>query len=596
MNKTNNRFVGFGWLMLFFTFALPIIVHSQTPLPPSVQDALDKGIIAAKLPDYPLAIKYFEEARKIAPDAPIIYFNLGLAESKIPGRELRAICWFAAYLTAEPNTPNRAAILEQIKILEVKNQRNFQRIVEAMKAGAKSNTNFYEDSFWEDIVRIWIKAGDISEAIKSADQIRDDHYKNRVKIEIVDALIANGDLAQAEKIASNLTEGNSNVRVMIASAEDKIWSKDFKAAQEILKSAANYPVKVDNYRERMKTISKIAELQSKAGDKEGVQTTLEKLQQFYNELPEIIFNNKPEERGEYLIFIADGKTIAGDIAGAGETLLNAHKIADSIPPYDKKDIYATDKKSKLLQLIAVQEAKNGNFDLSLNTAKAITDGYYQYLALNEIAKFQAKSGDVPSAKKTIDLITGFPKYTALILVATEQINNGDRSGAIETSNLILSDEKLNEKIKQKKGEVYEGDVEILTKAADLQILVGDVSAARKTLAIAQQLCDRIPNNKGYITEENSNRKAAQYDIDLILGKIGRTDSPGSVWVFYTEDSNSYDDAPLNSTLFLDLSEHLKSLPQSNDPSVFFNALKHTVEKMITAKTAILGLLKERSIK
>jgi hypothetical protein len=39
------------------------------PLPPAAQAAFDKGIVAAGIPDYPLAIRYFEEARKAAPDA-----------------------------------------------------------------------------------------------------------------------------------------------------------------------------------------------------------------------------------------------------------------------------------------------------------------------------------------------------------------------------------------------------------------------------------------------------------------------------------------------------------------------------------------------
>ncbi|MGP1614723.1 MAG: tetratricopeptide repeat protein, partial [Pollutimonas bauzanensis] len=76
---------------------------TPAPLPPAAQEALNKGIIAAKVPDYPLAIRYFEEARKLAPDAPVVYLNLGLAESKIPSRELRAIAWFGVYLAAYPD-------------------------------------------------------------------------------------------------------------------------------------------------------------------------------------------------------------------------------------------------------------------------------------------------------------------------------------------------------------------------------------------------------------------------------------------------------------------------------------------------------------
>src|SRR5438034_5695252 len=72
-------------------------------LPPEAQEAISKGVIAAKQQDYLLAIRYFEEARKAAPAATEIFYDLGLAESKIPGRELRAMAWFGAYLAANAN-------------------------------------------------------------------------------------------------------------------------------------------------------------------------------------------------------------------------------------------------------------------------------------------------------------------------------------------------------------------------------------------------------------------------------------------------------------------------------------------------------------
>ena len=75
-------------LSLAQPFAALAQTNAPAPLPPAAQEALNKGITAAKLPDYLLAIRYFEEARKLAPDAPIVFLNLGLAESKIPGREL----------------------------------------------------------------------------------------------------------------------------------------------------------------------------------------------------------------------------------------------------------------------------------------------------------------------------------------------------------------------------------------------------------------------------------------------------------------------------------------------------------------------------
>jgi tetratricopeptide (TPR) repeat protein len=559
-------------------------LHAQLPAP--AQDALDRGVIAAKLPDYPLAIKYFEEARKIAPDAPVVYFNLGLAESKIPGRELRAICWLAAYLSAEPNAANRAAVLEEIKLLEVKNQSNFQRVIGAMEIGAKSIAGSDKYDFWPDITRTWMQSGDLTDAIKAAEKSKD-----TPKAELVQALIEKGDLAQAEKVAATITDKTAEiakVRVMIGYADDKIRTGNPKVAREILRTAVKSPDLIKLW-EVLQNNAKIAVLQSKIGDQEGVKTTLEEIQRNY----EKISGWEADSKINLFMKVAEAQTKAGDSAGSRETLITAHNLAETIPKVDKSNIYASDKKSESFNKIAVQEAQNGDFALALKTTESITDEYYKYLALNEIAKSQANSGDFVQAKKTIDLITGFPKSTGLTLVAREQANAGDRSGTLETLNLILSDKALIERIKQKKPEINEGNVKMLTEVADVQALAGDIPAARKTLAIAQQLCDRITNNKGYITEDNSNRKAAQYNINRIVGKIGRTDSPASVWIVYLEDSNTYDDAPLNLPMFLDLTEHLKSLPQSNDPEVVFKSLRDTADRMARAQTTILGLLKEQ---
>lgn len=73
--------------LLFLLVIAPSIGLGQSkapaPLPPAAQEALDKGLIATKVPDYLLAIRFFEEARTLAPEAPIIYLNLGLAEFEI---------------------------------------------------------------------------------------------------------------------------------------------------------------------------------------------------------------------------------------------------------------------------------------------------------------------------------------------------------------------------------------------------------------------------------------------------------------------------------------------------------------------------------
>lgn len=58
---------------------------SLTALSADAQGAIKKGIIAAKAQDYLLAILYFRDALRVAPGAPEIYYDLGLAESKNVG-------------------------------------------------------------------------------------------------------------------------------------------------------------------------------------------------------------------------------------------------------------------------------------------------------------------------------------------------------------------------------------------------------------------------------------------------------------------------------------------------------------------------------
>ena len=97
--------------------ARPVPAFAQ--LPPEAQQAIQNGKDAAQQKNYLSAIRYFEQARAMAPNAPEIYGYLGLTESKIGGRELRAVAWYGAYLAANPKAPNAAvnnAIAELMKI------------------------------------------------------------------------------------------------------------------------------------------------------------------------------------------------------------------------------------------------------------------------------------------------------------------------------------------------------------------------------------------------------------------------------------------------------------------------------------------------
>ena len=109
---------------------------SLAEVPPAAQPAFNKGVLAAKQQDWRLAEIRFQEARRSAPDAPELLYNLGLTESKMPGRELRAIAWFGAYLAANPTATNAIAVNSLIDQLQVKSESNIVQLITTMQKAA----------------------------------------------------------------------------------------------------------------------------------------------------------------------------------------------------------------------------------------------------------------------------------------------------------------------------------------------------------------------------------------------------------------------------------------------------------------------------
>lgn len=85
-----------------------------------------RGIAAvemAKSPgDYALAVKEFEQAAGLAPDWPLIYYNLGSVQSKA-GDYASAMKNFRRYLELAPRSPDAAKVQEEIFKLEYRRDR-----------------------------------------------------------------------------------------------------------------------------------------------------------------------------------------------------------------------------------------------------------------------------------------------------------------------------------------------------------------------------------------------------------------------------------------------------------------------------------------
>lgn len=89
-------------LLTVILFTCMAAVPVWAGLPDKAQKAMNLGMAAAEKKDYLQAIRHFQDARAEVPEAPEVLFNIALAESKVPGREVRAIVWFGAYLAAYP--------------------------------------------------------------------------------------------------------------------------------------------------------------------------------------------------------------------------------------------------------------------------------------------------------------------------------------------------------------------------------------------------------------------------------------------------------------------------------------------------------------
>jgi hypothetical protein len=196
MNTTVRAWVGV--LLLLQTSG-----NAPAELPAATREPFAKGVAAAKQQDYPLAIRCFQDARAAAPEAPELLFNLGLAESCLPGRELRSICWLSAYLAAAPSAPNAAAVKTKIQELKVSGKRNAVRVIEAVQRAATelpSSANDLgndADRRWTDLGLLWIDAGDVQTAERLLDRVQEFKFKGQFLLRLAYARWKAGDQAAA---------------------------------------------------------------------------------------------------------------------------------------------------------------------------------------------------------------------------------------------------------------------------------------------------------------------------------------------------------------------------------------------------------------
>jgi|GEM_PF-2458059 len=390
------------------------------PLPPAAREALAKGIAAAKDRNYLLAVSSFEAARAIPyysseygrnPRAPEIYFNLGLAESKLPGHELRAIAWFGAYLTADPYAPapNEAAVLQQMNMLFEKNRANLAAWLGSVQEAAGTFSNGYQWVTLFQTVILWAEAGEIDAAQKAAALIpvSDQDYCFSLH-EIVKAQLRAGDLAGARKTAdtikdrynrsvasttANMSYAGERTEVaftlanaQVAMAEAQILAGEIAEGKKSLAAAQKSTALTRYATYESIVLPTIAEALIHAGEVEEAKAVLAEARRVVDGNPE------PNAKVRELLGIARAQLLAGDTAGAQETFVLAQGMAGTA---NAKDF------------------------------------------ARQMAVAQAEGGDIAGAQTTIGLISNQSELdSARLTIVQAQLTRRDRDGANGTAFLI----------------------------------------------------------------------------------------------------------------------------------------------------------------
>ncbi|MFI5157176.1 MAG: hypothetical protein ACHQEM_13375, partial [Chitinophagales bacterium] len=232
--------------------------------------------------DYQLALRYFQEARKLAPNAPEIYYDLGLAESKIAGREIRAICWFEAYLSANKNAANAAAVKDQIDELDVKSQSSISRLIQTVQDAASqirpdSDNPDQFDRNLSNVAGLWAWAGNIHAALEIRRLLLDGHVaangvswfkagqENGLLRYVAEIQAQSGDIAGAQQTANQITDGN------IDNARERIVLAQAKDGQSYFAKDTIHQIKSLKY--KAQALEDLGFFQAKAGDKAGTEET-----------------------------------------------------------------------------------------------------------------------------------------------------------------------------------------------------------------------------------------------------------------------------------------------------------------------------------
>ncbi|MFC2140580.1 hypothetical protein ACFLQ1_02540 [Candidatus Auribacterota bacterium] len=452
-------------LFLFVFICVPVLVcFSDNTLPLEAEEAMTRGLAAAKINEWELAIKYFSQAQEIAPESPHVLLNLGLASDRWGTRDILAIAYYRAYLAALPQASNAAQVRSRIIELEVRVEAKVCNMIPKVKEMNLLLLKNNRLNIYRTIASAQFHLGDHETASKTARFIKDKNNRindhDRYSQHIVSQKLKKGNIKGALNIAKRMYDENDDVRHYQYHSKSYAY-KNISFAQlgkADLEGARKTTALIQNRGYRAEVQTRVAQELLKKGDiKEAVEllktASFECSYGYYNEF-RIYFN------------IADAQFKKDDKKGALKTVKQAKKQVES----------STDKKGKasLLSEIAKYQVKAGNKKEAVKTIKQALaiecdDDFLRYL----IVCVQAEVGDFKGAKKTASAISN-PNNAASAFsqIAYEQIVSGDKPAALKS---ISKAKTIADSIKDYSSYSY-------SFIAVRQVMAGDIEGAKETTA------------------------------------------------------------------------------------------------------------------
>jgi len=522
-----------------FVFAkppAPPAARPLDPLPAAAQKALDKGVVAAQAGDYPSAIELFEQARALAPQSAILFLNRGLAESKMPSRELRAIAWFGAYLAVAPDAANAPAVKRQIAALQIQNRQTIARFTASVTAAARLT------------------------------QFKSDQGKAQANHAV--ALVGIGDVAGAKAVADTIVSAISKSQALRAIAQKLAAGGDKAGARALLAVASTAASDEDNNLwEKLTALQEIGSDQEALGDAENARLTLAATRSAIEKFSD------PKDKATAWIQFAKGRLKAGHSDDARAALAAADASAGRIT-----DAYWA---TQTASAVGQAQAQAGDFPGAFRTASRLTDGHEKGTVQAAIVEAQTRRGDLAGAKATVERMDDGKKDTARRQIVRTQIEMGDKAGAQAT--LLEVD-----RVPGKKTSALEACVS-MAALAELQARAGDFQGAQASLDAALKAEKRVrPAPASGLSGKNADQWRAR---NACAGATLISGGPAGIWL------EKLLHGPLSEPPFTDLAAHAKALHDAfpgdlvlSSPEAYVQRLLETTTKLNDERDAVERLV------